>query len=245
MHIRTFETAAELSVVAAEEAASTLRTVISRRGSARLVAATGTSQIAFLDHLCRQPGIAWAEVELFHLDEYIGLPGNHPASFRRFLSERLIIPTGIRRAHLLDGDNPERSVREVGAAISSAPIDLAFAGIGENGHLAFNDPPADFATDEPFLVVSLDDACRRQQVGEGWFAAIDDVPTHAITMSVRQILKSERILCLASGTRKAEAVASAFTGEVRPAVPASILRQHPGALVYLDRSAAARLPQFS
>jgi len=245
MLIRLFEDSGALSRAAAAEAATLLREAIAAGGGARLIAATGTSQIAFLDYLCAEPGIAWDRVELFHLDEYLGLPGDHPASFRRFLADRLVDRVGIARVHFLNGmADPATAVRDTGAAIAAGSVDLAFAGIGENAHLAFNDPPADFETEQPFLVVELDEACRRQQVGEGWFRATEEVPTRAITMSVRQILKAKRILCLASGSRKARAVAASFgSTTVTAGVPASILQEHAGTTLYLDRAAAADLPE--
>jgi glucosamine-6-phosphate deaminase len=179
---------------------------------------------------------------MFHLDEYVGLSIEHPASFRRYLLERLIRSTGIERAHLLDGEaDPERVCRDVGAEISRAPIDVAFVGIGENGHLAFNDPPADFQTDEPYIVVQLDEACRRQQVGEGWFEGLAQVPTRAISMSIRQILKSRKVLCIVPDARKAQAVKACLEGRVDPMAPASILQTHPDTTVYLDRESAKLL----
>src|SRR6267143_4497854 len=164
---------------------------------------------------------------MFHLDEYVGLPITHPASFRNYLMERLIDKTGITQYHLLDGTGDAREVaRRVGEALSAAPVDAAFAGIGENGHLAFNDPPADFETEEPYLVVELDEACRRQQVGEGWFANISEVPRRAISMSVRQVLKAKEIIGVVPDARKAAAIKLCFDGEITPIVPASILRTH-------------------
>jgi glucosamine-6-phosphate deaminase len=244
MRIRVYEDAATLSRDAAADAARVLRETIAAHGQARLVAATGTSQIAFLEALYAEPAIAWDRVELFHLDEYLDLPPNHPASFVRFLRERLIDRVGIRRAHMLDtatGD-ADKVIRQVAAEMAKAPIDLAFTGIGENAHLAFNDPPADLETTQPFLVVELDEACRRQQVGEGWFRDVADVPRRAITMSVHQILQAREILCLASGARKRQAVADSFSDAgVSAAVPASALRQHARTTVYLDRAAAAGL----
>lgn len=243
MQIRVFDEADALSRAASADAAVLLRAAIAARGAARVVAATGSSQIAFLDYLCAEPGIAWDTVELFHLDEYLGLPAEHPASFRRFLQDRLVSRVGIRRVHFLDGmADPEAVIRATAAAISAAPVDVAFTGIGENAHLAFNDPPADFETVSPFLVVDLDEACRRQQVGEGWFNTIADVPTRAITMSVNQILQANTILCLASGARKATAVGNSFgRTDVSPLAPASVLRGHRNTTVYLDREAAAGL----
>jgi glucosamine-6-phosphate deaminase len=245
MKIRVFPDADTLSQTAASDAASLLRQAIDTRGEARVVAATGTSQVAFLDALCAEPGIRWDRVELFHLDEYLGLSIDHPASFRRFLLDRLIHRTGIERFHLLDGTGDPRTVlRLAGAELTAGPIDVCFAGIGENAHLAFNDPPADFGTDDAFLVVELDEVCRQQQVGEGWFATLADVPTRAITMSVGHILEAHRIICLAPGTRKARAIAAAFGDDgIDPMVPASALRSHAGTTVYLDRDAASGLSE--
>ena len=231
-----------MSRAAADDAARILRDTISARGRARIIAATGASQFDFLEALTSAPGIDWSAVEMFHLDEYVGLPIDHPASFRKYLLERLINKTGLTRYHFLDGEgDAAHSAREVGRAITAAPIDVAFVGIGENGHLAFNDPPADFDTREPYLTVTLDEACRRQQVGEGWFATIDDVPKQAISMSIRQILDAREILCIVPDARKAQAVRACLEGPVSPMAPASILQTHASTTVYLDRESAALL----
>lgn len=246
VEMRIFDSCDEVGRAAAEVAAEALKTAIARNGRARFIAATGASQFAFLRALTTRTDIDWSRTELFHLDEYIGLPITHPASFRRYLLERLIRPAGIAKVHLLDGEtDPAALCRETGLALNAAPIDVAFVGIGENGHLAFNDPPADFETEEPYLVVNLDEACRRQQFGEGWFPSLDAVPRQAISMSVRQILKSQRILCIVPDARKADAVRACFTGDVRPAAPASALRLHPAVTVFLDRESAALLPRGS
>ena len=172
---------------------------------------------------------------MFQLDEYVGLPASHPASFRKYLLERLIQRTGISKYHFLEGDGDvPKMVRRVAAELMAAPIDLAFVGIGENGHLAFNDPPADFQTEEPYLLVD-------QQVGESWFADLSEVPKRAISMSVRQILKSKAILAVVPEARKAQAVKSCFEGEVSPLAPASILRTHAHTTVFLDQDSAALL----
>jgi len=240
--IKCFNDKREMAKVAAEQAAAILRQTIQAQGKARLIAATGASQLEFLEGLTSLPGIDWPKVEMFHLDEYIGLPASHPASFRRFLRERLIEKAGIKKYFLLDGEQDLAEViRRAGQALLSAPIDLAFVGIGENGHLAFNDPPADFETEEPYIVVNLDEACRRQQLGEGWFATLADVPQRAISMSVRQILKAKKILCIVPDSRKAEAVKACLEGEISPLTPASILRTHPDTIVYLDAKSAALL----
>ena len=204
--------------------------------------ATGASQFEFLEALTSRPDIDWSRVEMFHLDEYIGLPADHPASFRRFLLERLIRPAGITRYHLLDGEaDPAEVCERVGRALQSAPIDCAFIGIGENGHLAFNDPPADFSTDEPYIVVELDAACRQQQVGEGWFPSIADVPSRAITVSIQGLLDSREIICIVPDARKAQAVQRCLEGPVTPDAPASVLQTHPDTTVYLDSASAALL----
>ncbi|CAN5655003.1 glucosamine-6-phosphate deaminase [soil metagenome] len=204
--------------------------------------ATGASQFEFLEALTSRPDIDWSRVEMFHLDEYIGLPADHPASFRRFLLERLIRPAGITRYHLLDGEaDPAEVCARVGRALQSAPIDCAFIGIGENGHLAFNDPPADFSTDEPYIVVELDAACRQQQVGEGWFPSMADVPSRAITVSIQGLLDSREIICIVPDARKAQAVRRCLEGPVTPDAPASVLQTHPDTTVYLDSASAALL----
>jgi glucosamine-6-phosphate deaminase len=227
---------------AAAHAAATLRECIRLKGHARVIAATGASQFDFLDALTSSPDIDWPRVELFHLDEYVGLSIDHPASFRRYLLDRLIRKVGIHKYRLLDGDtDPEQAAAEVGAVLAERPADIAFVGIGENGHLAFNDPPADFTTDDPYIIVTLDEACRRQQVGEGWFSSVADVPTHAISMSVRQILTSIEIVAVVPDARKAAAVKACVEGPVSPMAPASILQTHPNTTLYLDFDSAALL----
>lgn len=242
MVIKIYEDKASLGRAAAEQAAVSLRKAIPERGRARIIAATGASQFEFLDALTAMPNIEWLRVEMFHLDEYIGLPGSHPASFRKYLRERLISKTGITKYHFLDGEGDvPRVVREVSGELMAAPIDVAFVGIGENGHLAFNDPPADFQTEEPYIIVELDEPCRRQQVGEGWFKDFSEVPKQAISMSVRQILKSKEILCIVPDARKAQAVKACFEGEISPLAPASILRTHANTTVFVDQHSAALL----
>jgi glucosamine-6-phosphate deaminase len=242
MHLTIYPTKETLGAAAAADAAEAIRAAVVESGRARIIAATGASQFEFLAALVSLQDVPWEQVELFHLDEYIGLSADHPASFRRYLRERLIAPARIGTVHLLDGETDAREVcARVGALIAAAPVDIAFVGIGENAHLAFNDPPADFETREPYLIVSLDEACRRQQVGEGWFPEIESVPTHAISMSCRQILASRRILCIVPDARKAEAVRAAVEGPVTPHVPASILQTHDDVTVYLDLESASQL----
>jgi glucosamine-6-phosphate deaminase len=237
-----FDDKKSLSAAAAEQAAQAIRRAVKDRGAARIIAATGNAQLEFLDVLTRAEGIEWKNVEMFHLDEYVGLPINHPASFRKYLLDYLINKVGITRHHLLDGTgDASETARRVGEELRSAPIDIAFVGIGENGHLAFNDPPADFETEEPYIVVELDQACRRQQVGEGWFANLSEVPQRAISMSVKQVLKAKEIIGVVPDTRKAPAIKLCFEGEIRPLAPASILRTHRAATIYLDRESASLL----
>jgi glucosamine-6-phosphate deaminase len=233
-----------MGAAAAKQAAKSIQTVLAKSQTARIIAATGASQFDFLQFLTGTPGIDWPRVEMFHLDEYIGLPLDHPASFRKYLMERFVRKTGVRRYHLLDGEqNPVDVIREVGKELISAPIDVAFVGIGENGHLAFNDPPADFETEEPYLIVELDEACRTQQVNEGWFKSIPEVPTRAISMSVKQILKSREIIAIVPGPQKARAVKACLEGEISPMAPASILRTHPNTRTYLDTDSASLLTE--
>lgn len=242
MILKVFEDKLSLARAAADHAAIAIRSALWSRGSARVIAATGASQLEFLNALTKTNGIDWKRVELFHLDEYIGLASDHPASFRRYIKERLIDPTGITNFHLLDSAaDPAELIRDVNAAISRAPIDIAFVGIGENGHLAFNDPPADFETDQPYIIVQLDAGCRKQQVGEGWFAGLPDVPQRAISMSIRQVLKANEILCSVPELRKAKAVQACFEGKISPMAPASILRTHSNTTIYLDRQSSALL----
>jgi glucosamine-6-phosphate deaminase len=243
MLLKVYDDKGSLGKAAAEQAANRIRRALEDRGSARIIAATAASQLEFLEALTKMPGIDWKRVEAFHLDEYIGLPVTHPGSFRKMLLEQLVDKTGISQYHLLDGDAPDPAevARREGKALASGPIDIAFLGIGENGHIAFNDPPADFKIEDPYIVVNLDEACRRQQVGEAWFADISQVPTQALSMSVQQILKAEEILAVVPDRRKAEAIRVCLEGEISPMAPASILRTHPNVTIYLDRNSASLL----
>ena len=242
MILKVFADKSQLGQAAAAQAASAINQAIAERGQARIIAATGMSQFEFLQALIATPGIDWPKVEMFHLDEYVDLSITHPASFRKYLLERFIEPAGLTNFHLLNGERDPKDVCQViGGIISEAPIDIAFVGIGENGHLAFNDPPADFDTEAPYIVVNLDEACRRQQVGEGWFANLNEVPKQAISMSVRQILKAEEIICIAPDARKAEAIHNCFEREVSPMYPASALRTHLNTTIYLDAESSSLL----
>lgn len=245
MEIRISSTRLENGYAAAEKATEILQSILTSKKKARFVAATGASQFEFLDFLCKTEGIDWAHTEMFHLDEYIGLPANHPASFRRYLEERLINRAHPGRVHLIEGDavTPEAERRRISKLISKEPVDVAFVGIGENGHLAFNNPPANFETEEPYIIVNLDEKCRNQQIGEGWFHSLDEVPKSAISMSIKQIMKSENIICTCPDKRKAEAVRDCLSmnAPVTPMHPSSILKQHQRCYIFLDEQSASLL----
>lgn len=244
MDVHVFPEKTELGQRAAAWTAEGLRAALARKAEARLVLATGASQFEMLANLVAQPGIDWPRVTCFHLDEYVGLPESHPASFRKYLRERFAGRVPIREFVYVRGDapDPHAECARLGALIGAAPVDVACVGIGENGHLAFNDPPADFETREPYLLVDLDEACRRQQVGEGWFASLEEVPRQAISMSIYQILQAGRIVCSVPDLRKAAAVRDCFSGPVSPLHPASILRRHADCGLFLDHDSASLLP---
>jgi len=242
MNIVMTENAAAMGQKAAEVGAEAIRQAIAERGQANIIVATGASQFEVLAALVKADGIDWSKVVGFHLDEYIGLPVDHRAAFRGYLKQRLVDLVPIGAFHYVNGDaDPATECLRLDKLIGNHPIDVAFIGIGENGHLAFNDPPADFETDKPYLMVELDDACRQQQFGEGWFDSLDAVPTKAISMSVKQILRSKVIVCSVPDERKAEAVANALEGPVTTDVPASILRTHGNTALILDVASASRL----
>lgn len=243
--IRILADKQELGRQAAALGADTIRAAIARHGEATIIVATGASQFEMLQNLVAAEGIDWSKVTAFHLDEYVGLPESHPASFRGYLEERFLAPLAVKPAFIpVNGEgDPVAETERLNALIAGRRIDLCFAGIGENCHLAFNDPPADFETKKPYIVVTLDEACRNQQFGEGWFESLQAVPERAISMSVRQILKSELIVLSVSDARKAKAVRDALEGEVSPLHPASILRQHPNTVMFIDPPAASLLKQ--
>ena len=229
---------------AAVDGATHIRNALVARGEANIIVATGSSQFTVLQNLVIEPGIQWQKVSIFHLDEYAGLPATHPASFRKYLLDRFVnqLPVQPRAFHAIDAEtDPGAEAQRQSEAIAEIAIDVAFVGIGENAHLAFNDPPADFQTEVPYIVVTLDEACRRQQLGEGWFPTLETVPTRAVSMSCKQILKSKSIICSVPDQRKAKAVKDAITGPLTPNVPASILRQHPDVSLYLDMESASLL----
>ena len=233
----------EMGKAAADYGASILRDILLTRERVNLVVATGASQFTVLSNLITQPDIDWSRVHGFHLDEYVGMSGDHPASFCRYLRERFVEQVPLASFEYIRGDflNPDNECSRLAGVIDELPLDLAFVGIGENGHLAFNDPPADFENENSYLVVELDEACRRQQMGEGWFESLAKVPTHAISMSIRQIMKVENIVCSVPDLRKAEAVKLALQGPVTKNLPASILQQHQKVKVFLEQKAASGL----
>lgn len=244
MKIYILNSKENMGKAAAEKAAEILRKAIKEKGKANFIAATGVSQFEFLDHLTKITSLDWGETTMFHLDEYIGLSEDHPASFRRYLQERLISKVHPGKVFLIAGDapDPEEECERLNDIISQYEIDVAFVGIGENGHLAFNDPPADFETEKPYIIVELDTACRRQQLGEGWFNSLEEVPQKAISMSVNQIMKAKNIICTVPDKRKAQAVKDCFGGEeISPYYPASILKRHDHCYVFLDEQSAMYL----
>src|SRR5690606_18466634 len=225
----------ELGISAGKRAAELINKAIREKNEANVILATGASQFETLKQLIKE-NIDWSKVVMFHLDEYIDLPESHPASFRKYLKERFLSQvSALKEFHLINGEvDPVAESERLDGLISKRQIDVALVGIGENGHLAFNDPPADFEIDKPYLVVDLDKNCRQQQFNEGWFDAIEEVPKRAISMSVKQILKSGHIICSAPDTRKAVAVKNAINGEVTNMVPASIFQTHNNCEFFLD-----------
>jgi len=247
MRCEIFETKKQMAQTAAKKAIQILKEAILSKGHASFIAATGKSQFEFLENLVNDSSIDWSKTTMFHLDEYIGLPATHPASFRRYLKERFIDKVHPGRVHLIMGDmsGPEEDCEQLNKIIASKEIDVAFVGIGENGHLAFNDHPADFETEKPFMIVDLDEACRKQQYDESWFSDISDVPKQAISISVRQLMKSKNIICVVPDKRKAQAVKHRLEKAVSSMYPASILRKHAHAFIYLDKNSASMLNKYT
>ncbi len=245
MHIQVFRTKEEMGQAAAEKGTEILVNAIERKGKTVFVVASAASQREFLQSLVSMGSVDWSKSVMFHLDEYVGMSISHPASFRKWLQERVVDLVHPGAYHFVNGDaeDTQAECRRIGNLLSAEPIDLAFVGIGENGHLAFNDPPADFDTQEPFLIVNLDEKCRSQQVGEGWFKTLDDVPTQAISMSVSAVMNCGHIICCVPDQRKAKAVRDclASDAEITNRHPCSILRKHPKACIYLDHDSASLL----
>ncbi len=241
MKVEINESKIKMAKSAAEKGSELIRRTISAKGHANILIATGASQIEMLGYLVKQ-NIDWSVVTCFHMDEYIDMPATHNASFRKYLKERVVDIVHPKVFHFIDGEvNTDEECQRVGQLITDNPIDVSFIGIGENAHLAFNDPPADFETDKAYLKVRLDEKCRRQQFGEGWFDSFDDVPKVAISISIRQIMKATDIICTVPDLRKAEAVAQSIDGPVTSSVPASILQNHAGATIFLDSNSSSLL----
>jgi len=244
MRISIHEDKIDAGKQAAWKGASLINEAIQKKGHATIIVATGSSQFEMLNELVTS-NIDWSKVTAFHLDEYIGMSDTHPASFRNYLRERFVKRINLKDFHYINGEkDPEGECNRLAELITGHPVDVAFIGIGENGHLAFNDPPADFETAVPYLVVELDEVCRNQQLGEGWFPSLEDVPHTAISMSVRQIMKSESIICTVNEKRKATAVKHSVEGGVNPEVPASILSSRTHVGLFLDREAASELTRL-
>ncbi|MBQ6915152.1 MAG: glucosamine-6-phosphate deaminase [Kiritimatiellae bacterium] len=235
----------DMAAHAAKAAGDRIRAAIAANGEARIIVATGASQFEFLEALVKEPGIDWTKVTGFHLDEYVGIPVTHKASFRGYMRERFVskTPQPMKAFNEVNGEaaDQDAEISRLEALIRVAPIDVACVGIGENGHLAFNDPPADIDTNRAYKVVPLDDKCRMQQVGEGWFPTKDDVPTHAFSMTMKQILWSKAIVCTCPDSRKAEAVKGAVEGPVTNMLPSSFMQLHPDCGMFLDPPSAALL----
>jgi len=243
MKIRVFTTAAELGKAAAEQTACIINAAIQENGAARIVLSTGASQFPFFDALKDFP-IAWENVEVFHLDEYIGIDDRHIASFRKYLRERFVEVYNPGVMHYVSGEGDVAAeIAALTAEVSRAPIDVGLIGIGENGHLAFNDPPADFDTEAAFHVVYLDEGCKAQQVREGWFPSLAEVPATAISMTIKQILKCKAIISVVPHAVKAKAISETVRQEVNNMLPATALKGHGDATIYLDENSAAGLSE--
>lgn len=242
MKIKVLKDPEELGRAAATFSVAVLEKVIAERGKARLLLSTGASQFDTIKALVEME-VDWDKVEMFHLDEYIGLPENHPASFRRYLKQRFIDMINLKNAHLVNPDGDiKKNIALLTEEIRKEPIDLALIGIGENAHLAFNDPPADFETKEAYIVVNLNEKCKQQQIGEGWFPTLSDVPKQAISMSVFQIMQSMVIVSAVPYKVKANAIKLTLENEVTNMIPATKLKEHPNVILFLDEESASLSP---
>lgn len=246
--VNIYDTAAQAGAAAADVAAVAIRKTVATSGAARLLVATGNSQLVLIDCLVAQSGIAWNAVDILHMDEYVALPATHPSSFRHWIRSRLVDRVSPRSVCYLNGDasDLDKEIARYSALLTAAPIDVAFVGFGENGHIAFNDPPvADF--EDPAIVkrVQLDPLCRQQQFGEGHFPSLDTVPKEALTVTCTGLFRAKQWICCVPDSRKAAAVRCALEGPVTPRCPASLVRKHPNATVFLDHAAAAALTRTS
>lgn len=239
MNIEKYDNKQLMGKEAARIGAEKIHVAINSKGSASIILATGASQFEMLEHLIKEK-VDWSKVTCFHLDEYIDIPETHPASFRKYLKERFADKVNVKQFHFINGEKaPEEECLRLGEIISNHKIDVAFIGIGENAHLAFNDPPADFETSEPYIIVKLDEKCRMQQLREGWFPNLESVPQKAISMSIRQILKSKTIICTVPDKRKADAVNKTINEEISPQIPATILKTHSDTFLFLDEQSSS------
>lgn len=228
----------ELGAQAAEVTAKTINEAIEKNGEARIVLSTGASQFDTLEALIKKD-VDWSKVTMFHLDEYIDLPESHMASFRKYLKERFISKVNLKSAHLVNGEGDvNKNIKELTALLREKPIDVGLIGIGQNGHIAFNDPPADFETQEAYHIVNLDDRCKKQQVSEGWFAAVDDVPKQAISMTASEIMKCKVIISAVPGSVKAEAIKNTLSNNLTNSVPATLLKTHANFNLFIDNDSA-------
>jgi glucosamine-6-phosphate deaminase len=239
MKVKIFENPVELGETAAKYCSEIINDAIINKGKARIILATGASQFDTIKALI-ESNIDWSKVEMFHLDEYIGLPESHPASFRKYLKERFLNKVNLKQAYMVDGENdPEKVIEYLTSEIRKEPIDLGLIGIGENAHIAFNDPPADFDTKEAYICVVLDDACKQQQVREGWFPTVDDVPKRAISMTVHQIMQCRHIVSCVPYSVKAKAIKDTIENKLTNMVPATMLKEHSDIVLYLDKDSAS------
>ncbi len=236
MEIIKSKTSKELGNAAAKLAAEKLNAAIAEKGCARIILSTGASQFETLEALVKED-VDWSKVEMFHLDEYVNLPESHIASFRKYLKERFINIVHPKVAYLVDGNNPEETIKFLTEKITESPVDLGLIGIGENAHIAFNDPPADFNTKESYFVVNLDEKCRMQQVGEGWFDGIEDVPAQAISMTPYRIMQCKTIISAVPHAVKAWAVKNTIESkETTPMIPATLLKEHADWYLFVDEN---------
>jgi glucosamine-6-phosphate deaminase len=242
LKVKIFPDKNEMGKAAAESVAKRLSKTIAEKRFANLILATGASQFEFLEHLQKQK-IDWKKITVFHLDEYKGMAITHPASFRKYLKERILDKVQPKKVYYLEGDakDIDAEVQRYEELLKSYPVDVACIGIGENGHIAFNDPPvANFNDPKLVKVVELDEACRKQQLGEGWFPTFDDVPTHALSLTISAIMRCKHISCVVPDKRKAEAVKNTLFGEISTECPATILRKHPETVLFLDQNSASK-----
>lgn len=241
MKIHVDSTAKQMGNRAAQETARRIRAAVQANGVCRILLSTGASQFEMLDALTKMEDIPWNQVVMFHLDEYVGMPMTHPASFRKYLKERFIDKVHPGAYFFVNGEGDiQKNIETLTQEIRKAPIDVALVGIGENGHIAFNDPPADFETHEAYIVVNLDERCKKQQLGEGWFATMADVPNQAISMTVYQIMQSKAILSVVPGLRKAQAIQNTLEApQVTNRIPATKLREHSDWELFLDSDSAS------